>query len=88
MLDSGPITPWKRLLAVKSVVVEPKSSADLPDAISEFRRYLAMSESKGCILMGVCRGKISEGIDFSHEQSRGTSICSLGELLSSYQALT
>ena len=58
-----PSTPWKRLLAAKAIVVEPRSSSDLADAMSEFKRFLAMPKSSGCVLLGVCRGKISEGID-------------------------
>ena len=70
-------TPWKRLLGAKSVVVEPKSTADLADAMSEFQKFLDMPKSKGCILMGVCRGKISEGIDFSNNMSRAVVITGL-----------
>lgn len=70
----GPNSPWKRLLAAKAIVVEPRSSADLQDAISEFKRFLEMPKSSGCVLMGVCRGKISEGIDFAHDMSRAVII--------------
>ena len=72
-----PVTPWKRLLAAKAIVVEPRSSADLPDAMSEFKRLLDLPRSPGCILMGVCRGKISEGIDFANEMSRAVVITGL-----------
>lgn len=75
--SSKPSTPWQRLRSTKAVVLEPKSSVDLPDAISEFKRFLALPSSPGCILMGVCRGKISEGIDFAHEQSRAVVITGL-----------
>lgn len=75
--ENAPRTPWKRLIGTKSVVVEPRASADLPDAISEFQRLLGLPKSRGCILMGVCRGKISEGIDFAHEQSRAVVITGL-----------
>lgn len=67
-------SPWKRLLAAKAIVVEPRASADLSDAISEFKRFLEMPKSSGCVLMGVCRGKISEGIDFAHDMSRAVII--------------
>lgn len=53
-------TPWKRLLGNKAVVIEPRSTSDLPDAISEFHKYLNMPKSRGVALLGVCRGKISE----------------------------
>lgn len=75
--SSTPSTPWKRLLSTKSVVIEPRSSADLPDAINEFTRFIELPKSPGCILMGVCRGKISEGIDFANEQSRAVVITGL-----------
>ena len=70
-------SPWKRLLAAKSVVIEPKASTDLSEALADFKRYLAMPKSPGCVLMGVCRGKISEGIDFADEQSRAVVITGL-----------
>ena len=75
--NSGPSTPWKRLLSVKAIVVEPKSSSDLQDAIGEFQRLLSLPKSPGCILMGVCRGKISEGIDFANDMSRAVVITGL-----------
>lgn len=75
--QSGRTTPWQRLMSTKSVVVEPKSSADLQEALSEFRKFLRLPKSPGCILMGVCRGKISEGIDFANEESRAVVITGL-----------
>jgi regulator of telomere elongation helicase 1 len=70
-------TPWKRLLSQKAVVIEPRSSTDLPDAIADFHRFLNLPKSKGVALFGVCRGKISEGIDFSHDMCRAVIITGL-----------
>jgi regulator of telomere elongation helicase 1 len=70
-------TPWKRLLTHKAVVIEPRTSSDLPDAIEEFHKYLNMPKSKGVVLFGVCRGKISEGIDFAHDMCRAVIITGL-----------
>jgi regulator of telomere elongation helicase 1 len=67
-------TPWKRLLANKAVILEPKTTSELPDAIADFHKYLGMPKSTGCVLMGVCRGKISEGIDFAHDMCRAVVI--------------
>lgn len=75
--SQGAGLPWKRLLSNKAVVVEPRSSGDLKDAISEFKRYLSLPKSSGVVLMGVCRGKISEGIDFAHDMSRAVVITGL-----------
>lgn len=70
-------TPWKRLLSRKPIVLEPRSTSDLNDAISEFKKFLSMPKSPGCILMGVCRGKISEGIDFSDDMCRAVIVTGL-----------
>lgn len=74
---SDPSTPWKRLLSRKAVIVEPKTTSELPAAIAEFHKFLGTPKSSGCILMGVCRGKISEGIDFSHDMCRAVVITGL-----------
>ncbi len=58
-------SPWLRLLARKSIVLEPRSTSELNDAISEYKKFICAPKSTGAILMGVCRGKISEGVSFS-----------------------
>jgi regulator of telomere elongation helicase 1 len=75
--SSTPQNIWKRLLSQKAIVLEPKTTSDLNIAISEFHKYLNYKNSSGCILMGVCRGKISEGIDFSHHMCRAVLITGL-----------
>ena len=72
--SAGPSTPWKRLLSKKAVILEPKTTSELPDAIADFHKYLGLHKSTGCVLMGVCRGKISEGIDFAHDMCRAVVI--------------
>jgi regulator of telomere elongation helicase 1 len=61
----------------KAIILEPKSTSELPSAIADFHKYLNLQKSTGCILMGVCRGKISEGIDFAHHMCRAVSITGL-----------
>ena len=68
---------WKRMLCQKAIILEPKSTSDLPEAIADFHKYLNLRKSTGCILMGVCRGKISEGIDFAHHMCRAVVITGL-----------
>ena len=73
-------TQWDAILEHKSVVLEPTKASGLKFAVSEYRRLLHTphgagngnnTTAGGCIFMGVCRGKISEGIDFAGDQSRG-----------------
>ncbi|KAL7540470.1 hypothetical protein ACHAXR_010584 [Thalassiosira sp. AJA248-18] len=74
---TGDSSPWQRLLARKSVVLEPRSTSDLNDAIGEFKKFISRPKSTGAILMGVCRGKISEGIDFSDDMCRAVVVTGL-----------
>jgi Rad3-related DNA helicase len=70
-------TPWRRLLSKKAIVLEPRKTSDLNDAISEFKKFINLPKGNGCILMGVCRGKISEGIDFSDDMCRAVIVTGL-----------
>jgi DNA repair helicase (rad3) len=60
--DLGSRSIWQRLMAVKAIVLEPKTTSELKGVIEEFDKFISAPKSKGCIMMGVCRGKISEGM--------------------------
>lgn len=47
---------------------EPKIQSELDQVLSEYKDIIYDNSGAyiGCILAGVCRGKISEGIDFSN----------------------
>lgn len=77
MTTSETSTPWKRLLTRKAIVIEPRSTSDLSDAIAEFKRFIALPKSPGCFLFGICRGKVSEGIDFSDDMCRAVVVTGL-----------
>ena len=57
----------KRLEWYKSVYFEPKISSRFKQIRKNFE---ADAISKGAVLIGVCRGKISEGLDFSDRAAR------------------
>ena len=75
MVQGETSTPWKRLLSKKPIVLEPRSTSDLNDAIAEFKKFVSLPP--GCVLMGVCRGKISEGIDFNDDMCRAVIVTGL-----------
>lgn len=65
---------WERFIRSKgSVIVEPTGSQDLFEAARD--DYASAIKTYGsCILLGVFRGKMSEGISFNDENARGV-IC-------------
>lgn len=50
------------------IYIEPSDSAKFKKIRKDFENDI--EESKTSILMGVCRGKISEGLDFSDKAAR------------------
>lgn len=67
---------WQRLLRFKLVVVEPRGGqGSLAAALAEFEAALAAG--RGAVFLGVCRGKLSEGIDFADRAGRAVVITGL-----------
>ena len=54
--------------------VEPKNRAALSKTVSEFRAKVRHSSRIGACFLAVCRGKVSEGIDFADADARGVVI--------------
>lgn len=54
----------------KMVYREPKNAAEYQLIIDRYYTTIYEDEMKGAILMGVCRGRISEGLDFSDNAAR------------------
>lgn len=76
------IKTWKKLNiydkinAYKKIFIEPNKASDLKPILDEYE-YEIKTRKKGAIFIGVCRGKISEGIDFKDDSCRGVLICGL-----------
>ncbi|KHJ99475.1 DNA repair helicase [Oesophagostomum dentatum] len=65
---------WDCMTEEKLVVVEPKQKIMLSSARCEFAE--AVRSGRGAMFFAVCRGKVSEGIDFSDADSRA--VCVVG----------
>lgn len=62
-------TIWQRICKHKQPVIEPRQSSNFPSAIEDYAAKLRDSPS-GAIFFAVCRGKVSEGLDFADRAGR------------------
>lgn len=62
---------------LQPIFVEPQSKHNLPSIMSEFYEKVKSPEFKGAIFMAVCRGKVSEGLDFANNNGRAVLITGL-----------
>ncbi|EUD65803.1 regulator-telomere elongation helicase 1 [Plasmodium inui San Antonio 1] len=67
---------FEKINSYKTIFVEPNKAAELKEILDQYENIIK-KKRKGAILMGVCRGKISEGIDFKDDCCRGVIICGL-----------
>jgi Rad3-related DNA helicase len=54
----------------KMVLKEPKNSSMYEHTMQMYYNAIFEGDKQGAILMGVCRGRISEGLDFSDNAAR------------------
>lgn len=64
---------WAELSEKKGIFSEPhgKNKSDFQEVLQSFYTFTSSKDSRtGALLLAVCRGKISEGIDFSDDNAR------------------
>ena len=61
---------YRKIDAVKTLLKEPKDPAQYQIIMDRYYSSIFEEENGGAILMGVCRGRISEGLDFSDNAAR------------------
>lgn len=66
----GSTTLWSAILGAKPIFIEPKSKTDLVRVMEQYSRTISESHGKGAIFLAVCRGKVSEGLDFADAKGR------------------
>ncbi len=64
---------FDRITQVAPVFVEPRSQKELDDMLKEYTRAVAPGRP-GAVLLAVCRGRCSEGIDFADRLARAVLI--------------
>ncbi|KAL9666278.1 hypothetical protein QQ045_000604 [Rhodiola kirilowii] len=67
-------TVWERICRHKQPVVEPRQSSLFSSAIDDYMTKLRDSTRSGAIFFAVCRGKVSEGLDFADRAGRAVII--------------
>ncbi|KAL2463124.1 RAD3-like DNA-binding helicase protein [Forsythia ovata] len=68
LLNSSTI--WDRICKFKLPVVEPRQSSLFPLAIEDYMTKLKVKSTSGAVFFAVCRGKVSEGLDFADHAGR------------------
>ncbi|KAK7488471.1 hypothetical protein BaRGS_00020256 [Batillaria attramentaria] len=68
---------WQRILAYKPVIVEPRGKDAFVQAIDDFYEKINDPKLNGAVFMAVCRGKVSEGLDFADNNGRAVVITGL-----------
>ena len=68
---------WNRIEQHKPIFIEPKRKTDFTVAMDAFYEQVNDSTKNGAIFAAVCRGKVSEGLDFSDANGRAVVIVGL-----------
>ncbi|XP_014290418.1 regulator of telomere elongation helicase 1 homolog [Halyomorpha halys] len=68
---------WEKLGLLKPIFIEPKLKSELQQVSQEYYKAIETGRGKGAVFIGVCRGKISEGLDFSDQYGRAVIIAGL-----------
>nr|XP_047125665.1 regulator of telomere elongation helicase 1 isoform X2 [Hydra vulgaris]XP_047125666.1 regulator of telomere elongation helicase 1 isoform X2 [Hydra vulgaris] len=68
---------WNRIATNKGLYVEGRGKLGFNETIDEFYLKIHDPALKGAVFFAVCRGKVSEGLDFSDANGRGVVITGL-----------
>ncbi|XP_028155975.1 regulator of telomere elongation helicase 1 homolog [Ostrinia furnacalis] len=68
---------WSSINNIKPIFVEPQRKDTFNAVISDFYGKISDPSTKGACFMAVCRGKVSEGLDFADMNGRAVIITGL-----------
>ncbi|XP_078049621.1 regulator of telomere elongation helicase 1 isoform X2 [Augochlora pura] len=68
---------WTKIAEHKAIYVEPQYREGFKNVMIEYCEKIKDPSCKGAIFMAVCRGKVSEGLDFANANGRAVLITGL-----------
>ncbi|RWS16463.1 regulator of telomere elongation helicase 1-like protein [Dinothrombium tinctorium] len=68
---------WRRINTAKHVFIEPKGKWAFDECMQKYKEKVDDTDSNGALFIGVCRGKLSEGLDLSDNYCRGVLLAGL-----------
>ncbi|CAG9783483.1 unnamed protein product [Diatraea saccharalis] len=68
---------WSNISNIKPIFVEPQRKDTFNSIINDFYSKICDPSTKGACFMAVCRGKVSEGLDFADMNGRAVIITGL-----------
>eukprot|EP00698_Gefionella_okellyi_P017870 TRINITY_DN5291_c0_g1_i2.p1 TRINITY_DN5291_c0_g1~~TRINITY_DN5291_c0_g1_i2.p1 ORF type:complete len:797 (+),score=176.93 TRINITY_DN5291_c0_g1_i2:1244-3634(+) len=75
--DAHTPTLWETMHQHKQPVVEPRDSASLATCMADFQNKIRDPSTHGAVFFAVCRGKVSEGLDFADRNGRAVIVTGL-----------
>lgn len=68
---------WAQIIRHKPIYVEPKGKDAFATTMNEFYASINDPKTRGAVFIAVCRGKVSEGLDFADMNGRAVIITGL-----------
>lgn len=68
---------WSQIQRHKPIFVEPRTKDAFDTTMKDYYANINDPKTKGAIFMAVCRGKVSEGLDFADINGRAVIITGL-----------
>lgn len=68
---------WKEISDAKPIFSESKDTKECNDTVAKYYERIKEKRGTGACMFAVCRGKISEGIDFADNNGRAVIVTGL-----------
>ncbi|KAK7261835.1 hypothetical protein RIF29_28156 [Crotalaria pallida] len=75
--NDNSISIWERICKHKKPVIEPRESSLFASSIKDYISNLKDTSTSGAVFFAVCRGKVSEGLDFADHAGRAVVVTGL-----------